>query len=303
MYNAKFAFLKSKNDKTPPGFNFGIESPFVDKNDNPLPIFGSSPPVLSPEPLFTEQNPPIEGAAYSISMSKVNDEPTKVQVSTARTTPQGVIRHKKNFEIDRKHRMKYKPSKQDVKAVQDLKTEISQEMKDSIESSLDEPHKTPHDSDEKYKEGEYSEFSDDPIENPSQSDHIPSQHDKQDDTSMHPDKSDDYSDDPIENPSKWLHPDKQDAHSSFKKLHRKGEYSEFSDDPIEGPHKSDQESLHPDKSDDNSDDPIEGPHKSDQESDDPIEDAIDELSKKLKRAGFNQGKIKTVKKLLFNVLD
>ena len=76
MYNARKAFLRSKNDKTPPGWSFGLESPFVDQDGNPL---------------------PIRGAAYSISMSKLNDEPTKVSVETARTSPQGVIRHKKNF--------------------------------------------------------------------------------------------------------------------------------------------------------------------------------------------------------------
>ena len=166
MYNARKAFLRSKNDKNRPGWSFDINSPFVDKYDNPL---------------------PIQGASYSISMSQLNDEPTKVHVETAKTTPQGVIRHKKNFEIDRKRRTQYKPKKTSHVSwdlppdpVQDLKQEVEQEMKQDVEALDDSTEEDIH-SDDSTEEEEtiYTE-------------HVPDEDDS------HSDHSADKSDDDIE---------------------------------------------------------------------------------------------------------
>ena len=143
MNRAKNAFLKSKNNKIPPGYSFGLSNQYVDDYNNPLPIRGSS---------------------YSFSISQKNNEPAKVHIETARTSPQGIIRHKKNFEIDRKQRMKYKPkpalkhvswnlhnsddnsddniddySEEDSMddSLDEMRNEINEEMKDSIEYSDD----------------------------------------------------------------------------------------------------------------------------------------------------------------------
>ena len=139
MNRAKNAFLRSKNNKIPPGYSFGLSNQYVDDYNNPLPIRGSS---------------------YSFSISQKNNEPAKVHIETARTSPQGIIRHKKNFEIDRKQRMKYKPkpapkhvswnlhnsddnivdySEEDSMddTLDEMRNEINEEMKDSIEYSDD----------------------------------------------------------------------------------------------------------------------------------------------------------------------
>ena len=178
MYNARKAFLRSKNDKNRPGWSFDINSPFVDKYDNPL---------------------PMQGASYSISMSQLNDEPTKVHVETAKTTPQGVIRHKKNFEIDRRRRTQYKPKKTSHVSwdlpqddpVQDLKQEVEQEMKQEVET-LDDSH-----SDHFEQQTDHSEediHSDDSTEEEETiyTEHVPDEDDS------HSDHSADKSDDDIE---------------------------------------------------------------------------------------------------------
>ena len=86
MHFSQKAFFKNKNSRTPPGFHFGIDHPFQDR-------FGELVPVNS--------------SAYSWSYKQVNDEPAEVTIETVRKTPQGTIRKKKNFEIDRKMRVNF----------------------------------------------------------------------------------------------------------------------------------------------------------------------------------------------------
>ena len=119
-------------------------------------------------------------------MSQLNDEPTKVHVETAKTTPQGVIRHKKNFEIDRRHRMQYKPKKTSHVSwdlppdpVQDLKQEVEQEMKQDVEALDDSTEEDIH-SDDSTEEEEsiYTE-------------HVPDEDDSHSDYSDHEQSEDD----------------------------------------------------------------------------------------------------------------
>ena len=139
-------FMRNKNSRIPPGWSFGFNDQFEDRTGHVLPM-----------------------RSVSIAMSKVNDEPARVHVETAHSTPQGIIRKKRNFEIGRKSRMKRRGTKcehepkrvsfdlganeeedeysdpivegeyeEDVDdAVDELKTEIMDEFKDSIENSLD----------------------------------------------------------------------------------------------------------------------------------------------------------------------
>ena len=118
--------MKSKNYKVSPGWSFPVSNYFEDGEGNSL---------------------PIKSSAYSVSISKYNDEPAKVHVETARTTPQGIVRHKKNFEIDRKYRMKRKPvhknhvtfkldhpeEESEPSEVEDMRDEINDELKESID--------------------------------------------------------------------------------------------------------------------------------------------------------------------------
>ena len=103
-------FLKSKNPKTPPGWTFGLNSPYQDPYGNTLPVRSSQ---------------------YSVSMSQVNDEPTQVHVESARSNGQGTIRKRQNFEVDRQSRMKHKgKNKQVIDLVAEEEEEERELLKD-----------------------------------------------------------------------------------------------------------------------------------------------------------------------------
>ena len=90
MHPSQKAFYKNKNSRTPPGWHFDINHQFMNQFGNLVPINTSS---------------------MSWSYEKHNDEPAHVTIETVKKTPQGTIRKKKNFEIDRHNRVKHKPHK------------------------------------------------------------------------------------------------------------------------------------------------------------------------------------------------
>ena len=104
MHASQKAFYKNKNSRTPPGWHFDIDHQF--QND-----VGSMVPIKSSE--------------LSWSYSKVNDEPAEIKIETVKRTPQGTIRKKRNFELDRNLRMKHKPVKH-VKFDVDVETGLLQ---------------------------------------------------------------------------------------------------------------------------------------------------------------------------------
>ena len=87
MEQARKAFMRNKDYRNRPGFHFGGNDYFIDRFGKEL---------------------PIQGRSYSMSISKVNDEPAQVHVETAKTTPQGIIRRKKNFEVGGLHNKRAK---------------------------------------------------------------------------------------------------------------------------------------------------------------------------------------------------